>query len=61
MQESASPLSGLQRKSNKPMRFIIESVDSAAGSAGDTAIYWEPVLTLLGEGHAQNMAGNKVE
>lgn len=40
-------LSCLQRKSNKPVRFIISSVDSAAESTGDTAIYWESPLTLL--------------
>lgn len=40
-------LSCLQRKSNKPVRFIISSVDSAAESTGDTAIYWEFPLTLL--------------
>lgn len=41
------PLSCLQRKSNKPVRFIISSVDSAAESTGDTAIYWESPLTPL--------------
>lgn len=40
-------LSCLQRKSNKPVRFIISSVDSATESTGDTAIYWESPLTLL--------------
>lgn len=34
------PLSRLQRKSNRPVvRFIISSVNSAAVSAGDMAIY----------------------
>lgn len=41
------PLSCLQRKSNKPVWFIISSVDSAAESTGDTAIYWESPLTPL--------------
>ena len=41
------PLSCLQRKSNKPVRFIISSVDSAAESTGDMAIYWESPLTSL--------------
>lgn len=41
------PLSCLQRKSNRPVRFIISSVDSAAESTGDMAIYWESPLTLL--------------
>lgn len=40
-------LSCLQRKSNKPVRFIISSVDSATESTGDTAIYWESPLTPL--------------
>lgn len=40
-------LSCLQRKSNKPVRFIISSVDSATESTGDTAIYWESQLTPL--------------
>lgn len=41
------PLSCLQRKSNKPVRFIISSVNSAAKSTGDTTIYCESPLTLL--------------
>lgn len=40
-------LSCLQRKSNKPVRFIISSADSATESTGDTAIYWESPLTPL--------------
>lgn len=40
-------LSCLQRKSNKPVWFIISSVDSAAESTGDMTIYWESPLTLL--------------
>ena len=40
-------LSCLQRKSNKPVRFIISSVDSAAESTGDMAIYCESPLTSL--------------
>ena len=41
------PLSCLQRKSNRPVRFIISSVDSAAESTGDMAIYCESPLTPL--------------
>lgn len=41
------PFSCLQRKSNRPVRFIISSVDSAAESSGDMAIYWESPLTQL--------------
>lgn len=41
------PLSCLQRKSNRAVRFIISSVDSAAENTGDMAIYWESPLTQL--------------
>lgn len=40
-------LSCLQRKSNRPVWFIISSVNSAAVSAGDMAIYRLSPLTLL--------------
>lgn len=46
------PLSCLQRKSNRPVRFIISPVDSAAESTGDMAIYWESPLTLLSAARA---------
>lgn len=39
------PLSCLQRKSNRPVRFIILSANSAAESTGDMAIYCESPLT----------------
>lgn len=41
------PLSCLQRKSNRPVWFIISSVDSAAENTGDMAIYCQSLLTLL--------------
>lgn len=47
-------LSCLQRKSNRPVRFIISSVNSATVSAGDMAVYRLSPLTPLSRAPARS-------